>query len=200
MGSRGQRPAVFLSASAIGYYGDQGDATVTEDSAPHAEYTHTLCAGWEAAAHEAQALGIRTAILRIGLVLGPGGGFLARLLPPFRLGLGGPVGSGRQWMSWIHREDLLGIIDLLLARDELRGAFNATAPAPVTSREFARALGRVLHRPAVLPLPAFVLKAALGEMSRLLLTGQRVLPARALEAGYVFRFTELEDALKDVLR
>jgi len=196
---RAQRPAVLLSASAIGFYGDQGDATVTERSAPRPEYTHELCTRWEAAAHEAEALGVRTVLLRIGLVVGPDGGFLARMLPPFRLGLGGPVGSGDQWMSWIHREDVLGLIDLLLAREDLQGAFNLTAPRPATSRDFAAALGRALHRPAKLPLPAFVLRAAFGEMSRLLLTGQRVLPARALEAGYEFRFPTLDDALREVL-
>jgi hypothetical protein len=193
------RPAALISASAIGFYGDQGDALVTEASAPHSEYTHDLCAAWEEAAFAARAHGIRTAVLRIGLVLGPGGGFLARMLPPFRLGLGGPIGTGNQWMSWIHREDLLGMIDFLLAHAELDGVFNATAPNPATSREFAQALGRVLHRPALLPAPALAFRAAFGEMSRLLLTGQRVLPARALEAGFRFRFPELEPALRDVL-
>jgi uncharacterized protein (TIGR01777 family) len=199
MAQASPRPAALISASAIGFYGDQGDAPVTEDSAPHSEYTHELCAAWEQAAFAARTHGIRTAVLRIGLVVGPGGGFLARMLPPFRLGLGGPIGSGRQWMSWIHREDLLGMIDFLLAHAELDGVFNATAPHPATSRDFARTLGRVLHRPALLPAPALAFRAAFGEMSRLLLTGQRVLPARALEAGFRFRFPELEPALRDVL-
>lgn len=199
MAQASPRPAALISASAIGFYGDQGDAPVTEVSAPHREYTHELCAAWEQAALAARAHGIRTAVLRIGLVVGPGGGFLARMLPPFRLGLGGPIGSGRQWMSWIHREDLLGMIDFLLARAELDGVFNATAPNPATSRDFARTLGRVLHRPALLPAPALAFRAAFGEMSRLLLTGQRVLPARALGAGFRFRFPELEPALRDVL-
>lgn len=194
------RPRVLLSASAVGFYGDQGNITVSEDSLPHAEFQHELCARWEQSAAVARELGLRVVIARIGLVVGPGGGFLRRLLPPFRLGLGGPIGSGRQWMSWIHRDDLLALFEWLLSRSDLDGAFNATAPTPVTNREFAQTLGRVLHRPAVLPLPAFALRAAFGEMSRLLLTGQRVLPARAVAAGFTFRFPDLESALRDALR
>lgn len=193
------RPRALLSASAVGFYGDQGDATVTEESTPHAEFSHELCADWERSALQARALGVRVAIVRIGLVVGPDGGFLQRLLPPFRLGLGGPIGSGRQWMSWIHREDLLALFEWLLQHNHVTGVFNATAPQPVTSAEFARTLGRVLHRPARLPLPGIVLRIAFGEMSRLLLTGQRVVPARALAAGFSFRFADLEAALRDVL-
>lgn len=192
-------PRVFVSASAIGYYGDQGERTVTEDSEPHIEYSHQLCAAWEAAALQATGSGIRTVILRIGLVVAPGGGFLARMLLPFRLGLGGPIGSGRQWMSWVHRNDLLRLIDLLVEREDLAGVFNATAPTPVTGRQFARTLGRVLRRPAIVPAPALVFKLVFGEMSRLLLTGQRVLPARAAAAGFRFEFPDLESALRDAL-
>lgn len=194
-----QRPAVLLSASAIGFYGDQGDASLTEESAPRVEYQHELCRDWESVACRAETLGVRTAVLRIGLVIGRDGGFLQRMLPPFRLGLGGPVGHGRQWMSWVHREDVLGMITWLLAREDLRGAFNLTAPAPVTSREFATALGAVLHRPAVLPVPAPMLKLAFGEMSTLLLTGQRVLPARAEREGYRFRFAAIGPALAEAV-
>ena len=193
------RPGVLISASAIGFYGDQGDVAVTEDSAPHDEYQHQLCRDWEQAALRAQALGVRTAVLRIGLVVGASGGFLQRMLPPFRLGLGGPVGSGRQWMSWVHRDDVLGIIELLLARGDLAGVFNVTAPAPVTSKDFAHALGRALRRPALMPLPACVLQLAFGEMSRLLLTGQRVLPARLQASGYGFRFPDIDGALREAL-
>lgn len=192
-------PRVFVSASAIGYYGDQGERTVTEDGEPHIEYAHQLCAAWEAAALQAADSGIRTAILRIGLVVGPAGGFLARMLPPFRLGLGGPIGSGRQWMSWIHRKDLLRLIELLVEREDLAGVFNATAPTPVTGREFADTLGRVLRRPAIVPAPALVFRVVFGEMSQLLLTGQRVLPRRAEAAGFHFEFLDLERALRDVL-
>ncbi len=194
-----RRPAVLLSASAIGFYGDQGDAPLTEDSPAHSEYQHELCADWEEAALRAQLLGVRTVVLRIGLVIGRDGGFLQRMLPPFRMGLGGPVGHGRQWMSWVHREDVLGMIEWLLERTDLQGVFNATAPSPVTSSDFARALGAVLHRPAVLPLPAPVLKLAFGEMSTLLLTGQRVLPARAEREGYRFRFADIRSALSEAV-
>ena len=194
-----RQPRVFVSASAIGYYGDQGERTVTEDSEPHLEYSHQLCAAWEAAALRAADAGVRTALLRIGLVVGPAGGFLARMLLPFRLGLGGPIGSGRQWMSWIHRNDLLRLIALLVEREDLAGVFNATAPTPVTGREFADTLGRVLRRPAIVPAPALLFRVVFGEMSRLLLTGQRVLPRRAAAAGFQFEFPDLESALRDVL-
>ena len=194
-----QRPAVLLSASAIGFYGDQGDTVLMEESLPHVEYQHELCRDWEAAALRAETLGVRTAVLRIGLVVGRDGGFLQRMLPPFLLGLGGPVGHGRQWMSWVHRDDVLGMILWLLAREDLRGVFNATAPAPVTSRDFATALGAVLHRPAVLPVPAPVLRLAFGEMSTLLLTGQRVVPARAEREGYRFRFADIRSALAEAV-
>jgi hypothetical protein len=194
-----RRPDVVLSASAIGFYGDQGDTLLMEESVPRLEYQHELCRDWEEAALQAQALGVRTAVLRIGLVIGRDGGFLQRMLPPFRMGLGGPVGHGRQWMSWVHRDDVLGMIAWLLAREDLQGVFNATAPAPVTSRQFAQALGEVLHRPAVLPLPAAVLKLAFGEMSTLLLTGQRVLPARAEREGYRFRFADIRSALAEAV-
>lgn len=194
------KPAVLVSGSAIGFYGDQGDIVVTESTAPHEEYTHRLCAAWEDAALAARDAGIRTAIVRIGLVLGPDGGFLQRLLLPFKLGAGGPIGSGKQWMSWIHRDDLIGLIEFLVEHETLDGPFNATAPRPVTNAEFSRTLGKVLKRPAVLPAPAIAFKLAFGEMSRLLLTGQKVLPARAQDAGFSFRFGELEPALRDVLR
>ncbi len=200
MGNLDPRPGALLSASAVGFYGDQGDTIVTEDSPAHEEFTHELCADWEQSASRARALGIRVTIARIGLVIGPGGGFLQRLLPVFRIGLGGPIGNGRQWMSWIHREDLLSLFEWLLTHRHVVGAFNATAPNPVTGAQFAHTLGRVLHRPALLPLPGFALRAAFGEMSRLLLTGQRVLPARALESGFSFRFPDLESALRDALQ
>lgn len=191
------RPPLLVSASAVGFYGDQGERVLDEQSAPHVEYQHTLCRRWEEAALDAEALGLRTVRLRIGLVVGAGGGFLARMLLPFRLGLGGPVGNGRQWMSWIHRDDVLGLIEWLLARGDASGVYNATAPEPVDSRGFARTLGTVLHRPAMLPLPAPVLRLALGEMSCLLLGGQRVLPARALAEGYRFRYPSLDAALRE---
>lgn len=200
MGTLASRPSVLLSGSAVGFYGDQGALELSEDSPAHEEFTHELCAEWERSAARARTLGVRVVTVRTGLVIGPGGGFLQRLLPLFRLGLGGPIGSGEQWMSWIHRKDLLALIEWLLALDELDGTFNATAPNPVTNLQFTQTLGRVLHRPVRLRVPAVALRMALGEMSRLLLTGQRVLPARALESGFRFRFPDLEPALRDVLR
>ncbi len=194
------KPAVLLSASAIGYYGDQGDLALTETSPPHVEYTHSLCAEWEQEARRAQALGIRVCLLRTGLVVGRSGGFLKKMLLPFRLGLGGRIGSGRQWMSWIHLNDHIAIQKLLLEDVRLHGAFNLTAPKPVTNGEFTATLARCLDRPAFLPVPAPVLKLALGEMAGLLLGGQRVLPASIEGSGYRFQYPTLQPALQDVLR
>lgn len=193
-------PRVLVSASAVGYYGDGGNQPLDEQGRVHPEYTHELCAAWESAALQAEELGLRVCILRIGLVIGPGGGFLARMLLPFRLGLGGRLGSGQQWMSWVHREDLLRMILYLLAHKTLRGVFNGTAPEPVRNSEFTLSLARQLGRPAVLPVPAPVLRLGMGEMSRLLLTGQRVLPRRLLDAGFEFHYPALDAALADVLQ
>ena len=199
MGSLTTRPSVLISGSAVGWYGDGGQAELTEDSSANRQYAHTLCDAWEAAARRASSHGIRVCLVRTGLVLAPHGGFLQRLLKPFGLGLGGPIGSGRQYMSWIHIHDEVGIILHLLNHPDCKGVYNATAPSPATNKEFSRALGRTLHRPALLPVPGIALKAALGEMSVLLLTGQRVLPARITEAGYTFRHATLDAALDDVI-
>lgn len=199
MGQQPVKPQVLISGSAVGWYGDGGAARLTEASPGKAEYAHTLCDAWEAAAKRAAAHGVRVCQLRTGLVLAPGGGFLQRLLLPFRLGLGGPIGSGQHYMPWVHLQDMLGIIVLLLNNPQCKGPFNANAPHPVTNREFAKALGRALKRPAVLPVPAFVLKTVLGEMSRLLLTGQNAVPEKLLTAGYTFRFPYLDAALADVV-
>lgn len=193
------KPGVFINASAIGYYGERGDETVTEETRQGNGFLAETCKTWEAEVLKAEGLGLRVIRLRIGIVLEKGGGALAKMLPPFQLGLGGPLGSGLQWMSWIHLKDLVGLIHFLLEKKETRGAFNATAPNPVTMKEFARTLGRVLRRPAFFPVPTFVLKILLGESADLLLTGQRVLPKHALEAGYRFQFPELEPALKEIL-
>lgn len=193
------RPQVLISGSAIGWYGDCGDQELNETDGAHDEYTHRLCNAWENTALGAEALGVRTCLLRTGLVVGPGGGFLSKMLLPFRLGLGGPIGSGSQWMSWVHRNDLVAMIGWLISANQQSGAFNGTAPQPVTNREFSSTLGRVLNRPAVVPLPAPLLKLALGEASRLLLTGQKVLPLRAFEGGFRFEFVDLEDALRNAL-
>jgi len=194
-----QKPECLISGSAVGYYGDQGDMEVDEATAAHDEFTHQLCRDWEAEALRAEELGIRVCIIRTGLVVGKDGGFLSKMLPPFRAGLGGPIGNGSQWMPWIHMDDIVALILFLIERKDIRRIFNGTAPQPVTNREFTKTLADLLKRPALLPAPALALKLALGEMSRLLLTGQRALPKAALGAGFVFRFEELRPALEDVL-
>lgn len=197
-----RRPELLISASAIGYYGNQGDHFVDENSEPLADYAsvdfaHQLCRDWEAAAFKGEALGMRVCVLRLGLVVGPGGGIVQRMSLPFKLGLGGPLGDGRQWMSWVHRADVLAMIDYLLAHATLRGVFNATAPQPVTNQEFSRQLAAQYQRPCWLRVPAGVLRLGLGEMSGLLLEGQRVLPTNLREAGYEFKYTDLSAALSD---
>ncbi|WP_369943035.1 TIGR01777 family oxidoreductase [Xanthomonas medicagonis] len=190
-----QRPRCLLSGSAIGYYGDRGSDLLDERSAAGADFAAQLCRDWEAEALQAQALGVRTSLVRTGVVLDGDGGALARMLLPFRLGLGGRMGDGRQWMSWIHRDDHVGLL-LWLLQHGGEGAYNATAPAPATNADFAAQLGHVLHRPALLPAPAAALRLAFGEMADLLLGSQRVVPARAQQEGYVFRYRELEPALR----
>jgi len=195
-----RRPAVLVSGSAVGYYGARGDEPLAEDAPAGSEYQSELCRTWEAEAQRAEALGVRVCRIRTGIVLGPDGGALASMKLPFRLGLGGYLGSGRQWMSWIHRADLVSLILWLLAGPAQAGAYNATAPQPARNRDFARALAASLHRPAVLPMPAPVVKLLVGEMAHLLLTGQKVLPARALAEGFRFRFPELDGALQEIWR
>jgi hypothetical protein len=193
----GARPRVLVCASAVGYYGDTGDRAVDEQAPPGSGFLAEVCRDWEAAAEPARSAGIRVAHLRTGMVLAGEGGVLARLRLPFRLGLGGPVGSGRQYLSWIALEDLLGVVLHALHDERLAGPVNAVAPQAVTSLAFARALGRVLGRPAVMPLPAAAVRAWFGEMGRaLLLEGQRVLPARLRNAGFSHRYPGLEDALR----
>lgn len=194
-----QRPEVLLSGSAVGWYGDGGDAVFTESAPAAADFAARLCADWEAAARPVEALGVRLCLLRTGLVLARRGGMLERLRRPFSLGLGARLGNGRQWMSWIHEDDWRGVAGLLLADPQARGAFNLTAPVPVTNAEFTAALAHALHRPAWFSAPAWGLKLALGEMAPLLLGGQRVLPAHAQSLGYHFRHPELGGALQDLL-
>ena len=193
------RPRVLVSGSAIGYYGPREEEALDESATPGGDFAAQLCRDWETTAMQAEGLDVRTCRLRTGIVLAADGGALAKMLPPFRLGAGGPMGDGRQWMSWIHRDDLVRMIAWLLDHDHAGGAYNGTAPVPVTNRDFARTLGKALHRPAVLPTPAFALKAGLGEMAQLLLTGQRVLPAHALAEGFTFGCPTLESALQDLL-
>ncbi|WP_029889291.1 TIGR01777 family oxidoreductase [Polycyclovorans algicola] len=194
-------PKVLVSGSAIGRYGPRGDEVLTETSAPGDGFAAELCAKWEAVANAAETLGVRVACVRIGIVLGLPGGALGQMLPPFKLGLGGPLGSGQQWMSWVHRDDLVALMLRLVEDDNLRGAFNGTAPEPARNTDFTRALGRALKRPAILPMPGFVLRTLVGEMAdELLLQGQQVRPERALAAGFTFRYPTLDTALAEVLK
>ena len=192
------KPQIMVSASAIGFYGDRGDEELTEESTPGDDFLADTSIAWEEEARKVEALGVRLARVRIGVVLGPGGGALGAMLTPFKLGLGGPLGSGRQWWSWIHRDDLVGLI-LHLIDNDLSGTFNGTAPVPSRQKDFAKALGRVLHRPAFIPLPAFQLKILMGGFATELLSSKRVLPQTTLGTGYQFQHPELEVALRSVL-
>ncbi|HEY4440739.1 MAG TPA: TIGR01777 family oxidoreductase [Candidatus Elarobacter sp.] len=192
-----RRPATYVSASAVGYYGISRTETFTEESPPGVDFLARLCAAWEAEADTAATLGMRTAKIRTGLVLAPDGGVLARLLPPFRLGLGGAVASGEQWYSWIHLADHLGII--LHALNGAGGVLNSTAPNPVRNREFTRALGAALRRPTLFPVPAVAASLLLGEGAYVITEGQRVLPGATEASGYRFRHPELTAALRDLL-
>lgn len=194
-------PKVLVSGSAIGWYGPRGDEVLTENSAPGDGFAAELCAKWEAVANAAETLGVRVACVRIGIVLGLPGGALGQMLPPFKLGLGGPLGSGQQWMSWVHRDDLVALMLRLVEDDSLRGAFNGTAPEPARNTDFTRALGRALKRPAILPMPGFALRTLVGGMAdELLLQGQQVRPERALAAGFTFHYPTLDAALAEVLK
>jgi len=193
-------PKTLVCASAIGYYGDRGEEVLTEESPPGAGFLPDVCREWEAAAEAAVRKGIRVVHLRIGMVLSPKGGALPRMLPPFRAGLGGVIGTGRQYVSWVALDDLTGIVLHALSREELRGPVNAVAPRPVTNRELTEALGKVLSRPTLLPVPSFALRLAVGEMADpLLLASARVAPRRLEETGYRFRFPELRAALRHLL-
>ena len=196
-----RRPRVLLCASAVGIYGDGGDTVLTEESRMGSGFLAETCAAWEAAAKDACALGIRVVHLRFGVVLSRKGGALGKMLPAFRLGLGGRMGSGRQWMSWISIRDLMRAVMFLMEREELAGAFNLTAPNPVTNATFTQALARAVHRPAVLPVPAGMLRMIFGAMAdATLLASQRVLPYRLVDAGFQFEDEEVREALKALLR
>ena len=190
---------ILVSASAVGYYGSRGDEILTETSAPANDFLGQVAVAWEAEAMRATEFGIRVVSPRIGVVLGRGGGALARMLLPFKMGIGGRLGSGNQWMSWIHLDDLTALIEFAFLNHTLRGPINAAAPNPVTNADFTKALGGVLHRPAFMPVPGFALKLLFGEMSRVLLEGQRVIPAAATEAGFKFRYPSIEEALREAV-
>jgi uncharacterized protein (TIGR01777 family) len=194
----GTRPRVLVCASAVGFYGDRGDEVLDEGSPAGKGFLSDVCAAWEAEASAASALGLRVLSLRIGLVLDREGGALARMLTPFRFGLGGPMGDGRQWLPWIHVEDVVGLVLHALEHD-VSGAMNAVGPEPVRQVDFARALGRLLGVPAFLKAPRFALRAAFGEMADVLLASQRALPAKAMASGYTFRHPALAGALEDLL-
>ena len=194
-----RRPAVLLNGSAIGYYGAHADEELEEDESAGRGFLAEICQAWEAEAQRAETLGVRVVRLRIGVVLGPGGGALAKMVPPFRCWIGGPLGSGRQWVSWIHQEDVIRLIEWALTHPELSGAVNATSPQPVMMREFCQTLGHALKRPSWAPVPAVGLRLVLGEMADVLLTGQRVIPAAALRLGFTFRFPQLGPALEACL-
>jgi uncharacterized protein (TIGR01777 family) len=195
MGRARKRPNTLVSASAVGYYGEQGDRPVTEETPPTPGFTHELCAAWEREAEKASALGTRVCVMRIGVVLDRDGGALAKMLPAFRLGAGGRLGAGRQYFPWIHREDMSAICQWLLENPKARGVYNASAPAPVTNAEFTAALGRALARPTMVNMPQTALKLLFGEMSELLLVSDRMMPKRLLEAGFRFRYPDLAAAL-----
>jgi uncharacterized protein (TIGR01777 family) len=192
-------PAVLISGSAAGYYGDLGEVVVTEEEPPHNEFTHKLCAQWEQIACGAQSDHTRVCLLRTGVVLASAGGILGKMVPPFRLGLGGPIGNGRQYLAWIHIDDMVNAIIWLLDND-LRGPFNMVSPYPVRNEQFAHALGHALNRPAVLRVPATAMRLLIGESSVLVLGGQRALPKRLEASGFAFRWYDLEEALADVIR
>lgn len=191
---------VLVNASAIGYYGPRGDEELTEASPPGSDAQANLCLAWERAASAAADKGIRLVIVRIGVVLDREGGALKQMLPPFKMFVGGKVGSGRQYVSWIHHDDLAGLIAFALDNAQASGPMNGTAPNPVTNAELAKAIGRVLGRPSFMPAPAFALRLALGEVADVVTTGQRVMPQKAREWGYQFKFTDIDSALRDVLQ
>jgi uncharacterized protein (TIGR01777 family) len=193
-----QRPAVLVSQSATGYYGPRGDEALDEQASPGADFLAEVVKVWEAEALRASD-SLRVATTRTGVVLSPSGGALAQMLPPFRLGVGGPVAGGRQYVPWIHLNDVAGALLFCVDNEDARGPVNLTAPNPVRNGELSKALGRALHRPAVLPVPGFALRILYGEMAEIVATGQRAIPARLRELGYQFRFSEIDPALADVL-
>jgi uncharacterized protein (TIGR01777 family) len=185
----------LISASAVGYYGPHGDEKIDEDTPPGDDFLAQVCAAWEREAEQAQT---RVACIRTGVVLDPQGGALAKMLTPFKLGAGGPVAGGRQYMPWIHVDDVVGIYLQALDDPDARGPFNATAPVPVTNREFSKALGRALRRPAIAPIPAFAIRLLYGDMAQIVTTGQRAIPRRTLALGYSYKHQNLDQALKNV--
>ena len=193
-------PSVLVCASGVGYYGSRGDEPLDEDAAPGDDFLAQVCVAWEREAGAAAAHGVRVVTVRTGVVLDRAGGALAKMLPPFRLGIGGPVAGGRQYLPWIHLDDLVGIYIAAIDDPAWSGAVNAAAPEPVTNAAFSKALGRALHRPAIAPVPALAIRALYGDMAEIVTEGQRAIPRRALALGYAFEHPELDEALSDALR
>ena len=193
-------PQIFISGSAIGYYGNKEDVIITEDTEPHEEFTNKLCKAWEAFAMEAESSKRRVCLLRTGIVLSSKGGMLAKILPIFKLGLGGTMGSGKQYISWIHIEDMVGIINFLLTAPHVKGAVNMTSPSPVTNKEFSKTLAKVLKRPCIFNVPSVIISLFMGEASTLLLDGQRAIPKKLELNKYQFRYKDIQSALVNILR
>ena len=199
MAQQSRKPQVLICASAVGYYGSRGDETLAESASAGSDFLAEVCVAWEREAQAAESLGIRVVRVRIGLVLDARGGALAKMLPPFKMGVGGKLGDGKHWMSWIHLDDLVRMIQFALV-SPVSGAINGVSPQPVTNADFTRALAASVHRPAIFPVPAFALKLLFGEMGGILVASQRVVPQAAEKAGFQFRFPELKGALADVLK
>jgi uncharacterized protein (TIGR01777 family) len=193
------RPRVLVNASAVGFYGGRGDELLEESASAGADFLAGVTVAWEAEARKAEELGVRSVQARTGVVLSKRGGALGQMLPPFKAFVGGPIGSGKQWFPWIHMDDEIAVFLWIIDHQELRGPVNLVSPGIVTMKDFAKALGRALHRPALLPVPAAPLKILLGEFAGALLEGQRAVPRKLLDSGFVFRFTEVDAALRDVL-
>lgn len=192
-------PNVLVSASAVGYYGDRGDEILTEQSAPGNGFLCDVSKAWEEEALKAADFGVRVARLRIGMVLGPGGGSLKKMVLPFKLGLGARLGNGKQWVSWIHRDDVVSLISFVIREKTLRGALNATSPNPVTNAEFTKTLAKTLHRPAIFSAPPFALRLMYGDMAKVILESQRVLPEATIASGFEFQYPDLHGALLEIL-
>ena len=200
IGKAKDRPRAFVSGSAVGYYGDRGDETLTEESAPGSGFLAQVCKDWEAEALKAEAHGVRVACVRTGVVLAREGGALKEMLPLFKTGLAGKLGDGKQWMPWIHIDDIVGLFRFAATEERTKGALNGVAPTPVTNAEFTKAIGHATHRPTFFTAPAFAMKLALGEKAAIILASQRVLPKKASELGYAFLYSTLPDALADLLK
>ncbi|HCD04510.1 MULTISPECIES: TIGR01777 family oxidoreductase [unclassified Methylophaga] len=199
LSKRSSLPNSFISGSAVGWYGNQGDTVLTEKSSFKPDFSHELCEQWENAAVTAESLGMRVAIVRTGLVVAPDGGFLSKMLLPFKMGLGGPISDGQQYMPWIHIDDICRLFLFLAENPRLTGVFNGTAPRPVTNQQFSEALAETLHRPAFFRVPACALKLSMGEMAGLLLGGQRAIPEKAQAERFEFLYTDIHSALSDVV-